>query len=313
MKRFLRKLFLDNWLLKATSLLLAIVLWLFVHGGAQPERVVAVPLEVRVPRQMEIVSNRPPNVEVTLRGAMVSGSWLNQPLTSCVVDLQNAPEGEHIITLTQSNIKMSQGAGVEILQINPAHLTIILEPTVSKEVPIGTPVEDGPPSGYELYSKYPRPASVIITGARSRIAPISEVETMPLSLAEQREPGRFFVNLNLPDPSIRTSVSAENPVQVQVNVGRTRRLHTVEDIPVTVDGDGYVASPKQIAVQILAPPEFLDRATVANFRATVRSGAFDAAKLPAKAKPLVQILNDTSGAAVIKAIQPPEIQIQKKR
>jgi len=313
MKRFLRKLFLDNWLPKTTSLLLAVVLWLFVHGGAQPERVVAVPLEVRVPRQMEIVSQRPPTVEVTLRGATVSGTWFNQVAANCVVDLQNAPEGEHIVALTQSNIKMSQGAGIEILQINPAHLTIVLEPTVSKEVPIVTPVTDAPPPGYEVYSKYSRPASVIITGARSRITPITEVETMPVSLDGRREPERFFMNLNLPDPSIRTSVSVENPVQVQVNIGRTRLLHTVAGVPVTVDGENYTIAPKQVAVQILAPPEFVERATAANFRAAIRYGAFDAAQLPAKAKPVVQILNDPSGAAVIKAIQPPEIQVQKKR
>ncbi|MDR0842244.1 MAG: hypothetical protein LBP68_02365, partial [Acidobacteriota bacterium] len=281
MKRFfhkLLKLLSENWLLKMTSLVLAMALWLFVHGDPGPERVVAVPLEVRVPRQMEIINQRPASVEVTMRGVSVSNSWFSQPLPNCVVDLQNAPEGEHVVTLTQGNIKMAQGTGIEILQINPARLSIILEPTISKEVPIITPVEDGPPEGYEVYNKYSRPASVIITGARSRIAPIIELETMPISLAEQREPGRFFMNLNLPEPSIRTS--AEGPIQVQANVGQSRRLHTVSGIPVTVEGGNYSTVPKQVTVQIFAPPNFIERATTDNFRAVVRPGVIDAAKLP---------------------------------
>jgi hypothetical protein len=71
--------------------------------------------------------------------------------------------------------------------------------------------------------------------------------------------------------------------------------------------------PKQVTVQIFAPPNFIERATTDNFRAVVRPGVIDAAKLPIAAKPVVQILNDTSGAAVVKAILPPEIQIQRKR
>ena len=311
MKRFWHRFFLENWGFKVTSLVLATALWLFVHGNPGPERVVAVPLEVRLPRQMEIINQRPGSVEVTMRGMAVSNSWFSQPLPSCVVDLQSAPEGEHIITLTQSNIKIPQGSGIEILQINPVRLTIILESTVSREVPIAIPIEDGPPEGYEIYNQYSRPASVIITGARSRVSPVTEVETMPISLADQRGPGRFFVNLNLTDSSIRTSL--ENLIQVQVDVGRARQLHLVTGIPVTVEGGNYVVTPQQISVQIFAPPEFIEKVSVDNFRAVVRSGTFDATRLPVQVKPMVQLLNDTSGMAAIRAIQPPEIQIQRKR
>ncbi|MCL2877445.1 MAG: hypothetical protein FWF13_01545 [Acidobacteria bacterium] len=311
MKRFLRRFFLGDWLLKTASLLIALTLWLFVRGDPGHERVVAIQLEVRKPQQMETISQLPASVEVTMRGSPGSNVWFSQLPPTCVVDLQNASEGEHVVTLTPDNIRISQRGGIEILRIAPARLTIILETTVSKEVAIVAPINAGPPPGFEIYNKFTQPSSVIITGAKSRIAPITDVETMPISLLEQREPGRFFVNLNLQDSSIRAS--EENPIQVQVAVGPARRLHTINKIPVTVEGGDYSFTPEQVSVQILAPPEYIESVSAEDFRAVVRSGAFDAARLPSQGKLTVQMLKGSDGAAVIRAINPPEIMIQPKQ
>ena len=311
MKLSLRGLIFKDWLLKAASLFIALALWLFVRGEPGHERVIAVQLEVRKPQQMETISPLPASVEVTMRGSSVSNAWFSQMPPTCIVDLQNASEGEHIVTLTPDNIRISQRGGLEILRISPARLTITMETTVSKEVPIVAPIDVGPPLGFEIYNQFTQPLSVIITGARSRIVPIAEVETMPISLENQRGPGRFFVNLNLPDPSIRAS--EENLIQVQVAVGPVRRLHTISRIPVAVEGGDYSFTPERVSVQILAPPEYIESVSAEDFRAVVRSGAFDAARLPSQGKLTIQMLKGSEGAAVIRAITPPEILIQQKR
>jgi len=310
MKRFLRNFFLGNWMVKAASLFIALTLWLFVHGEPGHERVIAVQLEVRKPQQMETISQLPYSVDVTMRGSQGSNAWFSQLPPTCIVDLQNASEGEHIVTLTPDNIRISQRGGIEILRIFPARLTITLETTVSKEVAIIAPIDAAPPNGFEIYNKFTQPSSVIITGARSRIAPITEVETMPISLEDQRETGRFFVNLNLQDSSIRAS--EENLIQVQVAVGPIRRLHTIDKIPVTVEGGNYSFTPEQVSVQILAPPEYIESVSAEDFRAIVRSGSFDDTRLPAQGKLTVQMMKGSDGAAVIRAINPPEIQIQSQ-
>ncbi|MDR0311805.1 MAG: hypothetical protein LBJ21_09480 [Acidobacteriota bacterium] len=311
MKRTLRKLFFGDWLLKTASLLIALTLWLFVRGDPGHERVIAVQLEVRKPQQMETVSPLPASVEVTIRGSAVSNAWFSQMPPICLVDLQNASEGEHVVSLTPDNIRMSQRGGLEILRIAPARLAITLETTVSKEVPIVAPVDAEPPKGFEIYNKFTQPSSVIITGARSRVAPITEVETMPISLKEQRETGRFFVNLNLRDSSIR--ISEENPIQVQVAVGPVRQLRNIGRIPVAVEGGDYIFTPEQVSVQLLAPPEYIKSVSAEDFRAVVRPGAFDAARLPAQGKLTMQMLKGSDGAAVIRAITPAEVTIQRKR
>ena len=171
MKRFLRGFILRNWPLKVASLFIALALWLFVRGAPGHERVMAVQLEVRKPQQMETISQLPASVEVTMRRSSISNAWFSQLPPVCIVDLQNESEGEHVITLTPDNIRMSQRGGIEILRISPTRLTITLETTISKAVPIVAPINDGPPNGFEIYDKFTRPSFVIITGARSRIAP----------------------------------------------------------------------------------------------------------------------------------------------
>jgi len=65
----LAKLLLENWTLKLTALFMAYVLWLLVRGDPGAMRVLSVPLEIRVPRNFEITSERPTTVDVTVRGS----------------------------------------------------------------------------------------------------------------------------------------------------------------------------------------------------------------------------------------------------
>jgi len=308
MKRFLNR-FSENWILKTTALVMSVVLWLFVRGEPGSERVVTVSLEVRVPSQMEIINQRPSTVEVTMRGGTVSNMWFSQPFPVCTIDLQNAEEGEHVVSLNQNNLKISKSSGIEILQINPARVTIVLEATISKEVPIVVPVQEAPPSGFEVYNKISRPTSVIITGARSRIVPVHEIETTPLSLREYQTSGRFFVNLHPMDSSIRTSV--ENPVTVQVSIGPVRKLHTVSGIPIVVEESGYFVEPQQVNVRILASQDAIDRITINDFLVFVR--ALNTPRTPANIKPTVRVLNDFSDIVVVQATYPQEVVLHQKK
>ena len=309
MKRFIKEYVLENWSLKATAVLLSLIIWLFVRGEPGPERVVSVPLEVQVPRQMEITHERPTSVEVTMRGAAFSSMWFSQPLPTCVVDLQGANEGEHVITLTPENIKTSKGSGIEVLQVNPARVTLVLEQTVSKEVPIVVPVRGEPASGFDVYGRFSKPLTIVITGPRSRIEPVREIPAEAVSISGQKQPVRFFVALNIKDNAIRTPLN--NPVQVDIQIGPRRKLFTVAQIPVATDDPTYVISPKQIAVQVLAPADSAAELAPADFSAFVSTKNLNAAP-PVKTKPQVGIVNNKlSGDVIIKDVYPSEVVIRR--
>ncbi len=219
MRGLIQEYLLQNWTLKVTAILLSFVLWLFVRGEPGPERVVpGVPLEVEVPRQMEITNKHPTSVEVTLRGMAFSDLWLSQPIpTTCMIDLSEAKEGEHVIILTPENVKIPKGSGIEVTQVNPARVDLVLEATMSKEVPITVPVRGEPSHGFEIYGRSSTPSAVIITGPRSHIDPVREISTEVVSIKGQKQPVRVFVGLDIKDNWVRTSLA--NPVQVDILIG----------------------------------------------------------------------------------------------
>jgi YbbR domain-containing protein len=219
MRRFIQEYLRENWKLKITALVLALIVWLFVRGEPGPERVVRIPLEVQVSHQMEITGERPSMIEITMRGAAFSGALFGQSLPTCTIDLQGAGEGTHAVPLTIDRIKVPKGSGIEIVRVNPARVTIVLERTLSKEVPIVMPIRGEIPPGFAIYGKSSKPSSIIITGPRSHIEPIHEIATEAIAINGEKQSTRFFLNLTLKDNAIRTTVSQ---IQVDINIGPRR-------------------------------------------------------------------------------------------
>jgi YbbR domain-containing protein len=309
MKRFIREYLLENWGLKATALLLGLILWMFVRGEPGPERVVAVPLEVQVPSQMEITNERPTTIEVTMRGAAFSNILFSSPLPTCIVDLQKAGEGEHHVILTPANIKIPKGSGIEVLQVNPANVTVVLEKTIQKEVPIVLPIEGEPAPGFEIYSKSSKPSKVIVKGPRSHVEAVKAISTEAVSIADQNQSAHFYVRLDPSDSMIQTNQT--NPVEVDIQIGPRRRLHTFKQVPVSTDNDSYTTVPKQISVEVLAAPEMVKTVTPADIIATVETKGLDPSTLPAKVKPSIHLPGSLKDIAVVREVLPPEVTVRK--
>ena len=308
MKRLIREILLENRSLKLTAIFLALVLWLFVRGDPGAEKVITVPLEIQMPRNMEITSERPISVEVTLRGT-ISNMWFGQPVPTCSINLQGADEGKHVIPLTQANVRIARTSGIEVLKVTPARVTLALERTVSKEVPIVVPIRGEPALGYEIYSKSLKPASVVITGPRSDIERIGEIPTEAVSLNGQKQSIRMFLNLNVADRMVRTSVAT--PIEVDIEVGRRRKVVTVPNVTVTTDDSAYTTVPRQISVQLYVPVSFSESFIQTALSATVETKNLDSPQLPAKVKPGVRFTRELDPAIIIKGIQPAEVTVRR--
>jgi YbbR domain-containing protein len=311
MKRFIKKFLLENWSLKATALLLSLILWLFVHGEPGPESVVRIPIQVQLPRQMEIMNERPTMVEVTMRGAVFSNIWFAQPLPNCIINMQGASEGKHAIELSPENVFVPKGSRLEILHVNPSSVTIVLQRTLSKEVPVVALIRGEPARGFEIYGKQVKPATAIITGPRSHIEHLSEIQTEAVSINDQKQPERFFVNLNLKDDLLHTSLN--NPVQVDIQIGPRRKLYIIAQVPVQIDNPVYVTSPKKLTIQVKAPINPAADLTSADFSVMVDTRNINDSDLPVRVKPEIRLTRNVNGLMEIKQVQPPEVTVQAKR
>ena len=302
MNRFLREYILKNWSLKVTAILLTLILWLFVHGEPGPEREVAVPLEVLVPRQMEITNERPSTINVTMRGSI-------QPLPTCIVDLQEASEGEHTVVLTPDNVRIPQGSRIQVLHLNPAQFEIKLEQTLSKEVDIVVPIQGELPKGFEVYRKSSQPDRMIVRGPRSQIESLEEISTEAISIADLKQTTSFFVRLSLGDRPIRPA--STDPIQMDIRVGPRRSRHTVKQVPIIFEEDIYALSPKEISVRVLAPPEVIEDLTPEIFTIALDPEDLETLELPAKVTPIVELPDTFTDTVDIEGSQPSEVTISR--
>ncbi len=304
MREWLRNLFLENWSLKVAALAISCFLWFVVRGDSGSERVITVPLEVRIPRNMEITNERPSTVDVTIRGPAGNMLWFGQSVPVCSVDLQDAEEGEHTVPLSERNVQMPRG--LEMVAIRPARVRLVLERTTSKEVPVRALLGDPDPE-LDVYSVMLNPSRVLITGPRNHVQSVRDVPTESIPLAGQQGSFRSFVNLNIRDMALHSI--PVGPIEVAVELGPHRTLRTVARIPVLVDDGSVTVSPPHISVSILAPPSLAAALKPEDFVATVSAGALDASRRLARAKPVVKLKEPRDPAVIVKSV--PEVTLRR--
>jgi YbbR domain-containing protein len=299
--RFIKDLLLRNWWLKLASIFLAYALWLVVRGS-EGERVFTVPLTVQIPRNMVIVNERRSSVEITAQGSLLPGS---QPDITYILDLQSAGEGEQTIPLTTDGVHISRASGLSVIRVSPARITIVLERVISKDVPVKVPVQGAPAAGVDLYRLTCRPSSVRVSGPRSEVSALNEVETDPVSLAGRRDPFQTAASLNLLNDDIRANLVG--PVEVDVELGPHREVRTLR-IPVTVlNNDGYAISPRFVTINVLVPITFKGRLADDAFRATVTVPNSESPLNRLSAKPEVELTKNLDAGIAIKQVKPEEV------
>lgn len=303
-----KDLLLENWGLKLTAVFLAFILWLAVHGDPGTERVMPVPVEIRnIPRNIE-VTERPSSVEVTIRGS-VSNLGFGQPAPTCIIDLHSAEEGERFVSLTPSIIRIPPTIGLQVVSVRPARVRLLLERILSKEAGIIPNLVGNPAPGFEVYSSSASPAATLITGPRSRIEKISKVTTESISVQGQQEPLRSFVNLNIQDSLVHFSPSL--PIEVKVEIGVQRKIHTISRVPVVPDDSTVTVSPPRVTVRVLVPSNFKGSLTAADFKATVSVRNLDPSRPILKVKPDVSPTDLLDPAMRIQEILPPMVTVRR--
>jgi YbbR domain-containing protein len=306
-----RDLLLENWLVKLIALILAFILWLAVHGDLPGERIIAVPLEVRnVPPRMVITSDRPTSVELTVRGALPPNVWFTYTAPPCIIDLAGVEAGEHIIPLSAKNVHIPRAAGFEVLAVQPPRLRLVLEPMLSKQVPIHPTLDlKKLDSDLELYAVTPNPNTVLISGPRSRVEPITAVETEPIPVEGSHESSRVLANLNLTDARIQSSQL--RPVEVQIDIGPRRRLLVITQVPVVADEASVTVAPTKVAVQLMVPITYNRKLTSADFVVTAPVRALDPKLEVTKVKPEVHPTVPLEPGTVVKEVIPPMITVRR--
>jgi YbbR domain-containing protein len=188
--------------LKILAIALATGLWLTVAGEHIVERSLRVPLAVRnLAPSLEIVGEMPAAVDVRVRGSSTLLSHLDPGDVVAMLDLTNARPGSRLFHLRTDEVRAPYG--IDVAQVMPPSLSLSVEKSLTRTVPI-VPATDGDPApGYVAGRISSEPSMVQIVGPESRVREVASATTEPIEIDGRTSRVREVVAVGVSDSSVR--------------------------------------------------------------------------------------------------------------
>ena len=263
---------LDNLPLKLASLALAVLLWFVIAGEKTSEMGLSVPVELQnFPKDLELTGDPVDTVEVRLRASPGIIQRLTPGDVSAHIDLVDAHEGERIVHLTPDSVRVP--FGVTVVKVSPAIITLNLERTLQKTVPVRPRLLGRPAVGYEVSEVTAEPAEARISGPKSRVQEVESAYTEPVSVEGVEANVVDHVNIGLEDPLLRIQGSPR--VRVTARIREVEHTRTFPNVPVEVRRGSSAARPPRVTVVLAGPASVLDQVDSSAIRPYVDAGQVD--------------------------------------
>lgn len=217
-EHWLRRIFVEDLNLKLLSLAITLVLWFAVTGQKQPlsKRFASVQLSFVHPDNVEIASEPPRTVDVTLSGDSDTLAKINPPDLQATVLVSDLAMGDRVVRLSRERVKMKLPPGVQIDGFQPAMIPVRLEPRADRQVKVEIKFEGKVADGYEVSAVTASPASVQVRGPASHVNSIDKAPTESISLEGRKVSFDLSeVAINIPDQRVDVNAGV---VQVHVEI-----------------------------------------------------------------------------------------------
>ncbi len=228
-RRLLRRIFIDDWLIKAIALFITVALWLGVTGLRAPTtaRLRGVPLNLRVSNDIEVTNSPVQEVDLVITGDKRKIDLLNQRDLVVSLDLIDVAAGERTIQMTAENVNIELPTGVKLEEIQPSKIAVKLEAVEEREITVQAVTEGAAADGLEIYSKTISPAKVRVRGPESFVKSLDSVSTEKINLENRQEDFTVRqVALNVVNPKV-TVLDTAVDVSFKVGEKRIEKLFTV--------------------------------------------------------------------------------------
>ena len=280
--------------LRLASLALAAGLWFVIAGRQTAERGLSVPVELRnVPRELELTGDAVNAVDVRVRASPGLIDSLDPRQVLATLDLAGAQEGEKIVQLTPDRIQVP--FGFRVVKITPSLLTLNLESTRRKTIPVRPRVIGRPAPGFEVSEVTSDPSQVRVAGPRSRVQEIESAFTEPVSVEAADRSVQEAVNVGLEDPLLR--LEGGSRVRVTARVREARETRVLEGLPVVARGRPAQLEPARVAVVVSGPGRLLQALDPSAVRPYVEVPAADG--VLARLKLAVELAGVAAGISVV--------------
>ena len=201
--------------LKLFSIALAVALWLAVSGEPIAERGVRIPLAFEnLPESMEILGDPPQSVDVRLRGSSGTLRRLDARDMVAIIDLESEHAGARMFDMTSDRVRAP--LGVEVTQVIPSTISLTLDVSANRVVPIVPEVRGAPAAGFVVGAVEVEPASVEVEGPESRLHDLAEAMTEPIDVTGMSGPLRRMVTVGVDDAYLRLATPGVARVTIAI-------------------------------------------------------------------------------------------------
>lgn len=234
-KRFFRKLFLDDWLMKLIALVITLALWFGVTGLREPitTRFKNLTLQPRLSNNFEITNSPVTEVTLVITGDRRKIDQIKSENLIVSIDLTDVQVGEQIIQLTPDTVNVELPTGVKIEEVLPNKTVVKIETVEEREISVRVETAGNLAEGFEIYSTMVLPQKARVRAPLSFIKSLEFVSTEKINI-ENRQ-ADFTVQqipLNIVNPKI---TALDTAVDVVFRIGE-KRIERLFLVPVQTDG-----------------------------------------------------------------------------
>ncbi len=302
--KFLRPMLRDNIGLKLLAFACAIVLFGYVHGTQNAQRIMAVDLVALLPPANEnrvLTSDLPTSVRVSLHGPRSLVSDLrSEDLGTLQLDLRSAKPGRIPLEPSMLNIP----GGVVVDSIDPPSVDIAWDEVVTRDVNVQVFVTGEPMDGFAVKSQPTvDPQTVRATGPRQIVDALRVARAEPFDVSGVGE-GIHTRTLSLDRPPRRVQYD-HHTVTATVEITRKLIERMFSKVRVQVVGTNHAETlPATVDVRVVGPPDIIKalRADQIVPRVTVSELGANLARPNSVALPVVLELDNVDVSIVPKTV-----------
>lgn len=182
-RRIFKRIFIDDWMLKLTALVITFALWFGVTGLSTPTtKRLTVPLVPSIAISVEIVNNPRETVDIVVSGDRRRVDQISSSDLVATLDLRDVAPGDWVIPLSPETVSVSLPQGVKLVEVQPNGIPINLESVEEKEVDVKVVLIGNPAPNYEVYSAAVLPPRIRVRGPASFIRTLENVGTDPIDI-----------------------------------------------------------------------------------------------------------------------------------
>jgi len=206
------------------AVVIAIALWLQVHGQGEGSVSIDVPLQVQgLPANMVVVNDLPDHVRVTINGLQSRLKDLRQQDLTMPVNASDLTT-PGVVERAPQLAALALPVGLHIEKVQPDRFELQVDKLVKRSVPVKAHFEL--PEGWQVKTVSIKPEKVELTGPEVWLEALRAVDTTPIRL--DLKAGAFETKTGIESPSGKAIRLTSGKVEIVVKgllLQKTSKLH----------------------------------------------------------------------------------------